>query len=139
MKADVNSIVKHIVTKTTWSKVVSGVEDNIEEWDVEADLESQVCNFVDLCRTHTRTNTRQFEARIDFRPYFDSELRKLIKKKHKTRGEEKRKLRKEIRCLLRRKKRKARTEFCSRGLQDRSGKMLWSTFRKSRGQNRKME
>ena len=82
-------------------------------------------------------NTRQFEARTDFRPYFDSELRKLIKKKHKTRGEEKRKLRKEIRCLLRRKKRKARTDFCSRGLQDRSGKMLWSTFRKSRGQESK--
>ena len=111
-----NCIVKQMVTKTTWSKVVSGVEDNIEEWDVEADLESQVCSFLDLCQTHTRMNTRQFEARTDFRPYFDSELRKLIKKKHKTRGEEKRKLRKGIRCLLRRKKRKARTDFCSRGL-----------------------
>ena len=119
-----------------WKKVAQYVETRVHEIEIEMKqdgLEEAVRKFITL---HAEGVAKYQRARTYFenlRLEIDEETRQLFVRKRTADGEERRMLTKQIKTRIRRLKRKAWMEFCTRGQQDSSGRMLWSMFRRSRG------
>ena len=127
---------RRLIKRTNWIKAAKIVEQKINPWKAELKFEDQVNEFVEICEAATSQCTKTVEFVPNCRPYFDADLKRMIREKNRCTGSLKREKRREIRRILRQRKRKAWRDFCTRGLKDRSGKMLWSNFKKSRGERR---
>ena len=122
-------------THTKWTHVTDWLEKRIPSLSTEDPLELQVANFNKLYGKAVNKHTRVIDMTQKKRPRLPRDIKKLIQKRNRTKGPERKKLATEVRRRLRQHRREEWRSFCMRGVRERDGSLLWKTFRRSRGEH----
>ena len=122
--------------KVNWEKVSQYMEQRLAPFDEEETFEDELDKFTQCMKAgiskHSHTLKKRARGGL-IRIRFDDELKELFKRRSKANGDEKTALTKEIRRIIRRRKREAWNKFVHKGAVKNKSKSLWGMFKQSRG------